>query len=113
MDKIKIYQDLIINYLTEYAQTVNPVNLNGVQTRVLVDKDNKSFQLVRIGWNGKHHVFNVVLHFDIINGKVWFQCNNTDSDVVDVLMEQGMERQDIVLGFQPPFARGYMGFAAA
>jgi XisI protein len=113
MDKLKKYQDLIIDYLMEYAQTVKPVNLKDVESRVIVDRDHNSFQLVRIGWNGKQHIFNVVLHFDIINGKVWFQRNNTDRDVVDVLIEQGMEKHDIVLGFQPPFARGVLGFAAA
>ncbi len=113
MDKIKKYQDLIINYLNEYAQTIKPTNLKEVENRVIADRESNSFQLVRIGWNGKQHVFNVVLHFDIINGKVWLQRNNTEREVVDTLIAQGMERQDIVLGFQPPFARGFLGFAAA
>ena len=113
MDKIKRYQDLIIGYLTEYAQTVKPMNLKEVENRVVADREGNSFQLVRIGWNGQKHIFNVVLHLDIIKDKVWLQCNNTDREVLDVLIEQGMERQDIVLGFQPPFARGFLGFAAA
>ncbi len=113
MDKLVKYQDLIVGYLREYAQTVKPANLQGVESRVIVDNDNKSFQLVRIGWNGKQSIFNVVLHFDIINDKVWFQRNNTDREIVDVLIEQGIERQDIVLGFQPPFARGHLGFGVA
>jgi XisI protein len=113
MDKLKKYQELIVEYLTEYAQTVKPANLQEVESRVIIDKENNSFQLVRIGWNGKQNIFNVVLHFDIINGKVWFQRNNTDREIVDVLIEQSMERQDIVLGFQPPFARGFLGFATA
>lgn len=113
MDKVKKYQKIIIDYLTEYASTVKPFNLQGVESSVIVDKKSNSYQLLRKGWNGQRNIFNVVLHFDIIDGKVWFQCNNTDRDVVDVLIEQGMERQDIVLGFQPPFARGALGFANA
>jgi hypothetical protein len=113
MGKLEKYQELIIAYLTEYANTVRPVNLQGVANRVIIDKNNNSFQLVRIGWNGQKHIFNVVLHFDIIDDKVWLQRNNTDRDVVDTLIEKGMERHDIVLGFQPPFARGHFGFAAA
>ena len=113
MDKITKYQDIITDYLQNYANTVKPVNLTGVESRVIADTKSNSFQLIRIGWNGKQHIFNVVLHFDIINQKVWFQCNNTDRDVVDELMEKGVEQQDIVLGFQPPYARGYLGFAEA
>ncbi|NJN35232.1 MAG: hypothetical protein HC817_14275 [Saprospiraceae bacterium] len=74
--------------MTDYAQTVKPVNLKDVQNRVIADREGNSFQLVRIGWNGKKHIFNVVLHFDIIQDKVWFQCNNTDREVVDELMEK-------------------------
>jgi hypothetical protein len=113
MDKVTKYQNILKAYLEEYAATVKPVNLQGVESKVITDIKNNNFQLVRIGWNGKQHIFNVVLHFDIINSKIWFQCNNTDRDVVDELMEQGVEKTDIVLGFQPPYARGFLGFATA
>lgn len=113
MDKVTKYQQIVRAYLEEYANTVKPINLQGVESKVIADTQMNSFQLVRIGWNGKQNIFNVVLHFDIINSKIWMQCNNTDREVVDVLMEQGVEKQDIVLGFVPPEARGYLGFAEA
>jgi hypothetical protein len=46
-------------------------------------------------------------------GKIWIQCNNTEREIVDELMEKGVERQDIVLGFIPPYARIHSGFAVA
>ncbi|MEO0042888.1 MAG: hypothetical protein RL329_2336, partial [Bacteroidota bacterium] len=54
-----------------------------------------------------------IFHFDIKDGKIWFQCNNTEREVVDELMAMGVEKQDIVLGFLPPYARHLSGFAAA
>ena len=39
------------------------------------------------------------------------QCNNTEWDAVDYLMEHGVKREDIVLGFVEPAARKHSGFA--
>ena len=33
--------------------------------------------------------------------------------VADELIERGVAQEDIVLGFQPPYARPYTGFATA
>ena len=44
--------------------------------------------------------------------KVWIQCNWTELDVAEELMEQGVERNDIVLGFIPENERKYTGYAA-
>lgn len=112
MDKIKKYQDIIVDYLSEYAK-IQPANQPDIKSYVIADRERNHFQLLRIGWQGAQYVFTVVLHFEIKDGKVWFQRNATERDVVDVLMEQGVAREDIVLGFRPPYARPYTGYAAA
>lgn len=110
MDKIKKYQDIIINYLEEYAK-ITPANLPAVESKVIADRENNHFQLLRIGWEGERYVFTVVFHFDIKEGKIWFQRNITEREVVDEFMEKGVAREDIVLGFRPPYARPHSGFA--
>jgi len=112
MDKIKKYQDIVINFLHFYHETTGGIRgeLN-VSRIIIADKESNSFQLLSVGWNGKHFVFSPIFHFDIIDGKVWMQCNNTEWETVDYLMEQGVDRNDIVLGFVPPEARQYSGFA--
>jgi XisI protein len=110
MDKIKQYQDIIIEFLQHYdAQSGS--STNKVMRRLLIDRQNNSFQLLVNGWNGQYYVFSPMFHFDIIDGKIWMQCNNTEWEVVDFLMEHGVPRQDIVLGFVAPQARAYSGFA--
>ena len=84
-----------------------------VKHRILSDRANNSFQLLTSGWSGTHYLFGPVFHFDIINGKIWMQCNNTEHEVVDELMAEGVDNQDIVLGFLPPHARKFSGFAVA
>ncbi len=111
MDKITSYQNILIQYLTNYARHSRPANIPDVETKVIADRENNSFQLLRIGWQGNQYIFAIVFHFDIKNGKIWFQINNTEREVVDELMKLGVQREDIVLGFQPPYARPYTGFA--
>lgn len=112
MDKLKKYQDILVTYLSEYAK-IKPANLPNVESHIIVDKDNKHFQLLQLGWQEEDYVFTVVLHFEIKDGKIWFQRNITDRDVVDELMEMGVEKQDIVLGFRYPKVRAFTGFAVA
>ncbi len=112
MEKINKYQDIIVGILEEYAK-IRPANLPDVENYVIADREHNHFQLLRIGWQGPQYVFSVVFHFEIKNGKIWFQRNTTELEIVDVLMERGVPREDIVLGFRPPYARPYTGFAAA
>jgi len=115
MDKIKKYQDIIISYIERYNTETNSSKETqlGVKRRVLIDRENNSFQLLSAGWRDGHYVFGPIFHFDIIDGKVWMQCNNTEREVVDELMLQGVDKQDIVLGFVHPQARHFLGFAVA
>lgn len=113
MDKITRYQDAIIDFLTKYKEETQGRPMEDVKTRIIIDRENNSFQLLSAGWHGKRYIFGPVFHFDIIDGKVWMQCNNTEREVVDELMASGVEKQDIVLGFLPPYARQYSGFATA
>lgn len=112
MDRLKEYQNIIADYITEYAK-IKPANLPDIDSYAVVDRVNNHFQLLQLGWQGEDYIFTVVLHFDIKDGKVWFQRNITDRDVVDELMAMGIAKQDIVLGFRYPKFRAYTGFAVA
>ncbi len=113
MDKVKKYQDVLVAYLSDFAKKSRLANMPDVENRVIADLQNNSFQLLRIGWQGERFMFSVVFHFDIKDGKVWFQRNITEREVVDKLMEMGIPEEDIILGFQPPYARTQIGIAAA
>lgn len=114
MDKVKKYQDIVLAFLEFYlSETGEDRPGTSVKRRILADRENNSFQLLSAGWNGQHYIFSPMFHFDIIEGKIWMQCNNTEWEAVDFLMEHGVDKQDIVLGFVPPQARHFSGFATA
>ena len=112
MDSLKAYQNAIVSLLEEYA-AVKPANMPGVQHEVLADRERNHFALIRLGWTQGRFVYHCVMHFDIIDGCVWLQQNRTDRDLAEELVQKGVAKQDIVLGFVPPYARSHGGFAPA
>lgn len=113
MDKVKKYQDIIIHFLEKYETENKNAFGNDIKYRIILDRNSNSFQLLSTGWKDNHYLFGPIFHFDIIDGKIWMQCNNTEYEVVDELMARGVDKQDIVLGFLPPYARQFSGFAVA
>ncbi len=113
MDKITKYQNIVIDFLKRYNAETLSYSDDNTKRRILIDKENNSFQLLSIGWRNNHYTFGPIFHFDIIGGKIWMQCNNTEREVVDEFMAAGVDRNDIVLGFVPPSARHFSGFAVA
>ncbi|MDX2248409.1 MAG: XisI protein [Bacteroidia bacterium] len=111
MDSIKHYQELIVALLEEYA-SIKPANMPEVDQEVLADRERNHFALIRLGWAKGQFVYHCVMHFDIIDGKIWLQQNWTDQDVAEELIQKGVKREHIVLGFVPPYARQHSGFAA-
>lgn len=113
MDKLVLYQGAIISFLKEYASIPNAVPTGDVKENLIIDTENNHFQLLSVGWQKNKFIFAPILHFDIVDGKVWIQQNNTEVFVADELMARGIAKDDIVLGFQAPIVRPHTGFAVA
>jgi hypothetical protein len=109
MDKIKKYEAAILNILNEYAK-VKYYNIEG-GNHLVADKENHRYQVVTIGWDKSLFVHDCPMHFDIIDGKIWVQQNNTEWEVGEMLEEQGVPKSDIVAGFLPPDMRAYTKYA--
>lgn len=61
-----------------------------------------------IGWQKGRRVYHTMMHFDIIDEKVWIQVNNTDRDLTAELINLGVSQEDIVLAFLPEGMRRQM-----
>jgi len=112
MDKVSKYQNIIVEYLTEWANFGTPPP--GLEHQVIVDRENNHFQWVTTGWlQNKEFVYIIELHLDIKGQKIWIWQNNSDAMVADDLMERGVSKSDIVLAFHAPQDRALTGFAVA
>ncbi len=112
MDKIKKYQEIIEKLLEEYASNM-PQGHAMPENQVISDRIRHHYQLFTVGWENDRYIQFPVFHFDIRDGKVWVQVNNTDLLIAQELIDRGIPKSDIVLGLQHPLMREHSGFAVA
>jgi glutathionylspermidine synthase len=105
MDRIKKYQKIIINLL-------KPFKNEPTDTYVLIDKEQRHYQVMRAGWDNQQHYFlRVRMHLHIKpDGKIWIMENRTEEDIAEMLVAQGVPKLDIVLALLPVYARSHSGY---
>lgn len=108
MDNIEIYRQYIQEILTEHSKLVWDKRITA---ETIFDRESDRYQLVYVGWREEKRLYGVVLHVDIIDGKIWVQQDGTEIGIANKLVERGIEKSEIVLGFDPPMMRQYTDFA--
>lgn len=111
MDKLAKYREIIRQLIFDYA-THKPAN-GQIETEVVIDSERDHYEVLHVGWDGVRRVHGSVVHIDIIGDKVWIQYDGTSVPVAEALLEAGILREDIVLGFHPAELRQYTGFAVS
>ncbi|MCB1194068.1 MAG: XisI protein [Leptospiraceae bacterium] len=112
MDKLESFREIIIETLNNYGK-VQPKDLPDVSVQISTDKVNDHYHLHYVGWDKMKRIYTCVFHLDIIKDKIWLQVNNSNYDIALELVERGIPKSDIVLGFQAPYKRQYTEFAVA
>lgn len=109
MDIRTTYQTVIKRVLQEHAayraQAQQPV-----RPYVVCDDEGGHYLLMEVGWNGDEYWHETPIHLDLIDDKIWIQCDDTEDGIATDLMVAGVPNYDIVLGFRPPDLRHYTGF---
>jgi hypothetical protein len=106
MDRLDRYSQIIRTVLKPYVE-IAYANVK-VKNRQIFDRETDRYIILSEGWDRQQHLHSCLLHIDIINGKVWIQLDNTEE-----LIQAGIPKSDIVLGFHEPEIRPYTGFAVA
>ncbi len=110
MATVDEYRQYIQNLLSERVKLIWD---NRIQAQTIFDTERDHYQLVYVGWRGSKRLYGTVLHLDIIDGKIWIQQDGTEEGIANQLVELGVPKQHIVLGFDPPKMRHYTEFAEA
>lgn len=111
MDKLQHYRQVIRELLADHAHPY--AHSDDVETEIICDVEHDHYQLSYVGWEEQQRIFNLILHFDIKDGKVWIQHNGTETAITQALVEQGVPASDIVVGFHSPFKRQFSDYAVA
>jgi len=104
MDRREEYKTIIKLLLLDYAK-IKPAN-GDIELEVIFDEERDRFELLDIGWDGPKRVHHTSIHIDIKeDGRVWLQHNTTEMEIAEELIEMGIPRDQIVLGFVLPQSR--------
>jgi hypothetical protein len=80
----------------------------------IIDELGGHYLLFNNTWKYGRRYYGCFLHIDLsADGKIWIQHDGTDLNVAEQLMEAGIAKEEIVLGFQPPSVRAVLGFGVA
>ncbi len=109
MRKLEHYQASIQSLLKDYAKS-KPAN-GEIDVEVSFDTERHHYLIWHTGWLNKRWIHQSPIHCAIRDGKVCLLANSTEHDVAADLVEAGIPREDIVLGFHPRYMREYLDYA--
>ncbi|HBY78123.1 MAG TPA: XisI protein [Cyanobacteria bacterium UBA11148] len=109
MDRVKEYQEIVQKVITDYATSGS--YKGDIERQLIFDTVRNHYQILNIGWDNQRRIFGCVLHMDIKNDKIWIQYNGTEVDFAEELVQLGVPRQNIVIGFHTPFMRKLTEYA--
>jgi XisI protein len=111
MDNLEQTRKLIREILTEY--TTHRYLGGGIQNETIFDTETDRYIVMMMGRENKKRVHGCLIHVEIIDGKIWIQRDGTQDGIATLLVENGIPKDKIVLGFKSPEMRQYTEFAAA
>ena len=71
------------------------------------------YLVMSLGWQRVKRIHGCLIHIDIIDGKVWIQRDGTEYGIANELVDAGIPKEHILLGFDEPNVRQHTGFAVA
>jgi hypothetical protein len=108
MDRLNHYRQIIQQVLEDYSRQRSD---DQIESQAIFDEKRDHYQVVNVGWENEQRVYGSVIHLDIKNNKIWLQYNGTEIDIAQQLVDLGVPKSDIILGFQAPYRRPYTDYA--
>ncbi len=110
MDTKLKYQNIIKNILQKHAD-YRATLPDGYNSQVLFDDERGQYLVLDIGWSGNNYLHATPIHLSLIGNNIWIQYDDTEEGVATDLIEAGVPKENIVLGFRHPKVRQHTGFA--
>jgi hypothetical protein len=112
MEKVNSYKAIVKNIISNLAK---PDSENDpVKNQLVIDEPNGHYVLFMNGWQDESRFYGCLVHIEVKeNGHIWVHEDRTDQIVVDKLLEKGIPKSDIVIGFHAPIMRSDTEFAVA
>ena len=108
---IEKYREAVRRLILDYTQ--HKSSDEEIQSKAVIDDERGHYEVMQMGWRDKKRVYGLLMHFEIIDDKIWLQYNGTDRRLAEELVDAGVPRKSIVLGFLPPHVRSHTAYAPA
>lgn len=109
MASLDEYRQIVETIFTEYARL--PYAYEDIRTEAVFDRGHDRYLLVNVGWDNGRRVYSGLVHIDIIDGKLWIQRDGTEHGIAKDLVQAGVPKDHIVLGFHPAHVRPHTEYA--
>jgi hypothetical protein len=84
-----------------------------IHNETVFDDESARYLVLSQGWMNGGRVHGCLIHIEVIDGKIWIQRDGTEQGVANDLVDEGIPKNRIVLGFWELEARKLGEFAAA
>lgn len=111
MDQLNLGREVVERVLCGLA--AEGYSYGQLTDQVVFDRERDHYLLITQGWDGPRRVHHVLVHLQLIEGKIWVQQDGTERGVALDLIDAGIPKDRIVLGFKSPELRQHTGFAVA
>ncbi len=111
MDSLEQDRKIIQKNIDDYAAI--PYAHGEISRNCVFDVERDRYLLMIVGWEDIRQVHGCIIHLEIINGKIWIHRDGTEDGVAMDLLEAGIPKERIVLGFKSPDMRAHTEFAVA
>lgn len=110
-DDLARYRQAIKEILSPYA---NIKYANGdFLNQAVFDENADRYLIISTGFQGRKRYHGCVIDIAIRDGKVWLEADNTDAVIARKLVNAGIPKSEIVLGFRMPELRADTGYATS
>lgn len=105
MDQVNTYCQIVREFLQDFAA-------GDPEAQIIFDAERDCYLVMHVGWRGEYRIYGCAMQLDIIDGKVWIQHNSTEVVIDQELIQRGIPKKDIVLGFRSPSIRERLAAAS-
>jgi hypothetical protein len=110
MENLNRYSHALKSILQKYKTFCEK---GGAEIQMLIDTTNQHYQLLQLDWENHLRTYTILLHFDIKDGKIWLQQNNTDFPLDEDFQDLAIHKSEIVNGLYPEKYRHFTDYAVA
>jgi hypothetical protein len=114
MEKVKKYRQLVSKILREEYEDLLENPNKAIKPIFIQDDKNGHYLLYLDGWQGARRIYGCSVHVEVNEtGKIWLHLDETDLQIGQMLLDNGVPKKDIVPGFIAPARRPDTEYAVA